>query len=330
MKRNSFPFFVLVFALVFSQTQAFAKTPSSPDSPKEAETQASTTQTEDPVSKSHFSKLSEISLESSSDQVRIRIAGTGGFLQAHEEKLVNPGRLILEIPNIENATNLNINQLTDHLIIPRVRLAQHPEKMRIIVDTVLMHLPLYDLQKTDHEITLIFQKTADLAAEAKTKAELFLAMQRGDREALLKMGSEDDGGILFAEQNASSSQLAGGESVKDGEVSGVPGVRVTGGGVASPGASNRVVFLLDDRREYKIYVQETQTPIHIEKIRPVYEVRGIQTRLSKLGYELGEEDGAVGPHTREALRQFQEKHGLPVSGNPNKKTQATLKKEFGY
>ncbi len=40
----------------------------------------------------------------------------------------------------------------------------------------------------------------------------------------------------------------------------------------------------------------------------------VQEALRALGYEIGEVDGVVGPKTRQGIRQFQRRRGLPVSG----------------
>ena len=44
------------------------------------------------------------------------------------------------------------------------------------------------------------------------------------------------------------------------------------------------------------------------------DIRFIQERLARLGYETGHIDGRVGPSTRRAIRQFQADRGWPVTG----------------
>ncbi len=283
-------------------------------------------------------KLRSIIFESSPTKIQIKIEGTGNFAKVHEEKFFNPGRLMLEIPQIENGINLNIGELTDHIIIPRIRLAEHPQKLRIIIDTVLRNFPSYNIQKNDHQIILTLEKNSEMLQEAKSRAELFLAMQRNDRDALLKLGSEDEGGVLFADGSTSSSPSssplsatsstasAGTASPEVHTIGGAGGVQVQPG----QGPGNRIVFMLDDRREYKIFVEDTQTPIHIQKIRPVYEVKGIQSRLNLMGYDTGGVDGDVGPKTKASLRAFQKSEHLAGTGTPTKSTQRELKKRFGY
>ena len=42
-----------------------------------------------------------------------------------------------------------------------------------------------------------------------------------------------------------------------------------------------------------------------------------QEALLALGYEIGDIDGQIGPATRKAIRAFEKKQGLKVSGQPS-------------
>jgi membrane-bound lytic murein transglycosylase B len=66
-------------------------------------------------------------------------------------------------------------------------------------------------------------------------------------------------------------------------------------------------------------------PIH-DKSLSEREVRDLQTRLRKLGYDVGEIDGRIGEALRAALRAYQEAIGAPPDGYP---TLALLKKMRG-
>jgi peptidoglycan hydrolase-like protein with peptidoglycan-binding domain len=44
-------------------------------------------------------------------------------------------------------------------------------------------------------------------------------------------------------------------------------------------------------------------------------IKSLQRELRRAGYHPGATDGKMGPATRQALRQFQEAHSLPPSGD---------------
>lgn len=52
--------------------------------------------------------------------------------------------------------------------------------------------------------------------------------------------------------------------------------------------------------------------------------REAQERLNALGYNVGTPDGAVGPRTAKALREFQASKGIPVTGRLDAATQGAL------
>jgi len=54
-------------------------------------------------------------------------------------------------------------------------------------------------------------------------------------------------------------------------------------------------------------------------------VRDIQERLKDMGYDPGPIDGAMGPRTHAALKQFQQAQNLPVTGRPDPQTLSALK-----
>jgi N-acetylmuramoyl-L-alanine amidase len=66
-------------------------------------------------------------------------------------------------------------------------------------------------------------------------------------------------------------------------------------------------------------------PLELGHLDPIDAVTGVQARLSNLGFECGKVDGVLGKKTKEALRDFQTKHNLPVSGEPCVQTRSKLK-----
>ena len=53
-------------------------------------------------------------------------------------------------------------------------------------------------------------------------------------------------------------------------------------------------------------------------------LRAVRVALRKRGYDAGPTDAVMGPHTAEALRSFQRRQGLPVTGRPDAATVMAL------
>ena len=53
-------------------------------------------------------------------------------------------------------------------------------------------------------------------------------------------------------------------------------------------------------------------------------LRQVQARLQAAGFAPGAADGRLGPHTRAALRQYQQRNGLPITGVPDRQTLQAL------
>jgi len=70
--------------------------------------------------------------------------------------------------------------------------------------------------------------------------------------------------------------------------------------------------------------------IHLGAIDPIGEVTGIQGRLRNLAYFDGEISGKWDEETGRALRAFQKRHNLPVTGEMDSGTESALKQEYGH
>jgi peptidoglycan hydrolase-like protein with peptidoglycan-binding domain len=46
-------------------------------------------------------------------------------------------------------------------------------------------------------------------------------------------------------------------------------------------------------------------------------IQSLQRELKRAGYDPGDPDGKMGPSTQQALRRFQEAHGLSPTGKPD-------------
>jgi peptidoglycan hydrolase-like protein with peptidoglycan-binding domain len=54
------------------------------------------------------------------------------------------------------------------------------------------------------------------------------------------------------------------------------------------------------------------------------QIQVVQERLKEFGFDPGPVDGVLHPQTEAAIRQYQEKHGLPVSGALDEATRESL------
>lgn len=69
--------------------------------------------------------------------------------------------------------------------------------------------------------------------------------------------------------------------------------------------------------------------LQIGHLDPVDEVTGAQARLKQLGFYAGPLDGELTPLTVAALKSFQRKHGVAVSGALDAATTSALEQKFG-
>lgn len=65
-----------------------------------------------------------------------------------------------------------------------------------------------------------------------------------------------------------------------------------------------------------------------EELASAEELRGVQSGLQLLGYNVGPVDGQLGSVTREAIRRFQRRNRLPVNGEISAQLQASLQKDL--
>jgi N-acetylmuramoyl-L-alanine amidase len=65
-------------------------------------------------------------------------------------------------------------------------------------------------------------------------------------------------------------------------------------------------------------------PIRIGDLNPIDELSGAQQRLNNLGLFCGNEDGTMDDQTAAAIRAFQQKYGLPATGQMDAATKAKL------
>lgn len=87
-----------------------------------------------------------------------------------------------------------------------------------------------------------------------------------------------------------------------------------------PGARSGVLRVGDPPEEY---------PLRLAHLDPIDSVLGQQARLANLGLYSGRLDGRRGPGLSSALRLFQEREGLDVTGEPDAATRDKLREVHG-
>jgi N-acetylmuramoyl-L-alanine amidase len=90
-------------------------------------------------------------------------------------------------------------------------------------------------------------------------------------------------------------------------------------------------FIQPDARSAHLLLdeQKLEYSFNLGHLDPADTVAGAQARLNNLGHDCGAVDGVLGPRTEAALRAFQSKHEVTVTGTLNAETIDCLKKVHG-
>jgi N-acetylmuramoyl-L-alanine amidase len=85
-------------------------------------------------------------------------------------------------------------------------------------------------------------------------------------------------------------------------------------------------LIMPDAEYVKLIVGEDAEEIILKlgAIEPIDEIAGLQCRLNNLGYFSGPVDNVLGEKTRNAIKKFQQKEKLEVSGEPDQATRNKL------
>jgi N-acetylmuramoyl-L-alanine amidase len=94
------------------------------------------------------------------------------------------------------------------------------------------------------------------------------------------------------------------------------------------------VSIPPDAREGRLIVEpgterETTIPLNLGHLDPTDTISGVKQRLFNLGFECGQIDETETEELEEALRRFQEQHGLEVTGEANDETRDALRDAHG-
>ncbi len=96
------------------------------------------------------------------------------------------------------------------------------------------------------------------------------------------------------------------------------------------GKGEIIVSIPPDAKEGTLIIDSIQTTIQLSfgALDPVIELSGIQARLNNLGYKPGAEDGKWSQSTDSAIRHFQDRQGLKVTGEIDDNTLSKLKEVY--
>ncbi len=76
-------------------------------------------------------------------------------------------------------------------------------------------------------------------------------------------------------------------------------------------------------------IRELILSINLGHLDPITELSGVKQRLINLGFDCGDTSAEETPRLEEALRAFQKKYGLPISGQADQQTRDKLKEVHG-
>jgi hypothetical protein len=93
--------------------------------------------------------------------------------------------------------------------------------------------------------------------------------------------------------------------------------------VQIPASAERATLVVGQGDKARTY------DLALRAMDPVTETTGLQARLRNLGYAVGRIDGKLGPRTEDAIRAFQQDHGLSVTGQPDDPLRAKLADVYG-
>ncbi len=121
-------------------------------------------QEEQPAKPQVADKVLDINVERQDKSTLIRIVGNGPIGNYNIFKLNNPARLVIDLWNVGNL--FPTNQLfIDTPTIKELRLGQHPEKLRIVIEFKTKDVPDYTVNKVDDSLELTISEIPPAVAQ---------------------------------------------------------------------------------------------------------------------------------------------------------------------
>ncbi len=94
------------------------------------------------------------------------------------------------------------------------------------------------------------------------------------------------------------------------------------------GDGNLKIQIPPDAKKAKLWIGEEEPIIFLlGGLDPADKIEGIQSRLRNLGFYCGELDGELGPDMVDAIKLFQKKMGMDITGDLDDKTRDAIEQE---
>ena len=147
------------------------------------------------------SNIKKVLLEKGDNQINVHIVGDGYFEGVSITRIDKPERIVIDVPGVKEL--LEVDQvMAKSPYLDRVRVGQHPQMSRVVLDIPLKKNVDYEIEKTDTGmIVTIFDCTCKVKSIKKKKPEAsnkwtltdVVVEKRGDSVEILFSGSGKPG-----------------------------------------------------------------------------------------------------------------------------------------
>jgi len=101
--------------------------------------------------------LYDIQFDSRPEEMEIRINTNGRIPDYRVMQMFNPYRLVIDIPGLDNTSGKKKISL-DHPLVREVRIGQHPDRVRVVLEFPGGKIPSYQIIKKERGLVLILKK----------------------------------------------------------------------------------------------------------------------------------------------------------------------------
>jgi len=101
--------------------------------------------------------LDDIQFDSRPEEMEIRINTNGRIPDYRVMQMLNPYRLVIDIPGLDNTSGKKKISL-DHPLVREVRIGQHPDRVRVVLEFPGGKIPSHQILKKERGLVLILKK----------------------------------------------------------------------------------------------------------------------------------------------------------------------------